>query len=105
MTALDFLSPDRAKVDTGFTPALRSSMERHQRDAGAQFEERDGWLVPVRFSGEADRLRQVGIADLSHLGKLEVFGDGAREERPDLVWYPYRPGRALVLCPYRDCFL
>jgi glycine cleavage system aminomethyltransferase T len=105
MSALDFLSPDRAKDGGGFTPVLRSPMERCQREAGAQFEERDGWLVPVSLPGEADRLRQVGIADLSHLGKLEVFGDGAPEERPGVVWYPYRPGRALVLCPYRDCFL
>jgi glycine cleavage system aminomethyltransferase T len=105
VSALDFLSPDRVKADTGFTPVLRSSMERRQREAGAHFEERDGWLVSVRFRGEADHLRRVGIADLSHLGKLEVFGDGAREERPDVVWYPYRPGRAIVLCPYRDTFL
>ena len=105
MSALDFLSPDRAQNDAGFAPLLRSSMERRQRDAGAQFEERDGWLVPVSFPGEAERIGRVGIADLSQLGKLQVFGDGGPEERPDVVWYPYRPGRALVLCPYRDCFV
>jgi glycine cleavage system aminomethyltransferase T len=105
VTTLDFLSPDRAKADAAATPVLRSSMERRQREAGAHFEERDGWLVPVSVPGEADRLHRVGIADLSHLGKLEVFGAGDREECPEVVWYPYRPGRALVLCPYRDCFL
>jgi len=104
MSALDFLSPDRARADLGFTPVLRSPMERHQQDAGARFEERDGWLVPVAFGGEASRLARVGVADLSHLGKLEVFGEGAPEERADAVWYTYRPQRSLVLCPYSDCF-
>ena len=74
MNHLDFLSPDRASDELGFSPVLKSSMERRQRDAGASFEERDGWLVPVGFPGEADRLKSVGIADLSHLGKIEVRG-------------------------------
>jgi glycine cleavage system aminomethyltransferase T len=104
VTALDFLSPDRAKAELGFTPVLKSSMERRQHDAGARFEERDGWLVPISVPGEAERLGRVGVADLSHLGKLEVFGEGAAEERGDVVWYGYRPGRAIVLCPYPDCF-
>ena len=42
------------------------------REAGATFEERDGWLVPVFVPGEAEHLAAVGIADLSHLTKLEV---------------------------------
>jgi glycine cleavage system aminomethyltransferase T len=80
-------------------------MERRQRDAGATFEERDGWLVPVGLPHEADRLKTVGIADLSHLGKIEVRGDGAPENANGTVWYQIAPARALVLCPYRDCFL
>jgi glycine cleavage system aminomethyltransferase T len=105
MSHLDFISPDRASDELGFTPVLKSSMERRQRDAGATFEERDGWLVPVSFPGEAERLGTVGIADLSHLGKIEVRGDGALENGNGTTWYEIAPRRALVLCPYRDCYL
>lgn len=106
MSSLDFLSPDRAKTDLGFSPVLKSSMERHQREHGATFEERDGWLVPVSFPGEAERLARVGLVDLSHLGKLEVRGEGPAEESKDvLVWYRARPDLSLVLCAYRDAFL
>jgi len=103
---VEFLSPDRAKDDLGFHPILKSSMERRQRDAGAQFEERNGWLVPVSFPGEADRLRTAGIADLSHLGKIEVRGLAtAPDSREILEWLQVRPDLALVLCQYRDCFV
>jgi glycine cleavage system aminomethyltransferase T len=105
MSSLAFMSPDRAKSDLGFAPVLKSSMERRQRDAGARFEEREGWLLPVAFEGEAERLARVGVADLSHLGKIEVRGVGDPDARADLVWYQIRPDRALVVCPYRDCFL
>jgi glycine cleavage system aminomethyltransferase T len=106
MSSLDFLSPDRAKPDAGFTPVLKSSLERLEREAGATFEERDGWLVPVSFPGEADRLGAAGIADLSHLGKIEVRGTGGPlDDGKAVVWYQMRPDRAIVLCPYRDCFL
>jgi glycine cleavage system aminomethyltransferase T len=106
MTTLDFISPDRAKTDLGFSPVLRSSMERHQREHGATFDERDGWLVPVSFPGEAERLARVGIVDLSHLGKLEVRGTGPSEEGKDVhVWYRIRPELSLVLCAFRDTFL
>jgi glycine cleavage system aminomethyltransferase T len=102
---LDFLSPDRARDDLGFGPVLKSSMERRQRDAGAVFEERDGWLLPVRFAGEADRLARVGVADMSHLGKTEVRGHGAPENGNGTVWYQITPTRALLLCPFADAFL
>ncbi len=106
MTSLDFLSPDRAKADGGFSPVLKSSMERRQRDAGATFEERDGWLVPVSLPGEAEHLRHAGIVDLSHLGKLEVRGEGAAPDEKDvLVWYSVRPDLAIVLSEYRNAFL
>lgn len=101
MSELEFLSPDRAAAGNGFAPILKSSMERRQRDAGARFEEREGWLVPVSFEGESDHLHRVGVADLSHLGKIEVRGAG---EPPDgseaAVWYQITPERALCLCPY-----
>ena len=108
---VDFLSPDRAVEDLGFQPILKSPMERRQRDAGARFEVRDGWLIPVSVPGEAERLRTVGVADLSHLGKIEVRADsvaaGSRRARPKeaLEWFQVRPDVALVLCEYRDCFV
>jgi glycine cleavage system aminomethyltransferase T len=74
MTSLDFLSPDRARADLGFAPVAKSSMERRQREAGATFEERDGWLVAVSLPHEQEHLRHAGIVDLSHLGKAEVTG-------------------------------
>jgi glycine cleavage system aminomethyltransferase T len=81
-------------------------MERRQRDAGARFEERDGWLIPLSFPGEAQRLESVGIADLSHLGKIEVRGLAQRPDSREIVdWFQVRPDRALVLCQYRDCFV
>ncbi|MCC6221932.1 MAG: aminomethyl transferase family protein [Thermoleophilia bacterium] len=106
MSSLDFLSPDRARVDLGFSPVLRSSLERAQREHGAAFEERDGWLVATSFPGESERLAACGLVDLSHLGKVEVRGSGEAEESRDiLTWYRIRPDRSLVLTAYRDVFL
>lgn len=106
MTSLDFVSPDRARLDLGFAPVLRSSMERRQRDTGASFEERDGWLIPLSFPEEAQRLANVGVADLSHLGKIEVRGLAERPRSKEILeWFQVRPDLALALCAYRDCFL
>ena len=94
---LDFLSPGLAHDDNGFHPVARSSLERLYRAAGATFEKRDRWLVATAVPGEADRLRHVGIADLSHLGKLDV-----RPAPPDVAGtttYRMSPRRALVLFP------
>jgi glycine cleavage system aminomethyltransferase T len=99
MSALDFLSPARAEPSGDFHPLARSPMDRRQRDAGATFVERDGWLVPVSFPGEAEHLAHVGIADLSHLGKIEVRGPGGPVAGEDVHWYRISPRRALVLCP------
>jgi len=95
--ALDFLSPGLARDDNGFHPVARSALERLFRAAGATFEERDRWLVATAVPGEADRLRHVGIADLSQLGKLDV-----RPAPPDVggaTTYRLSPRRALVLFP------
>jgi glycine cleavage system aminomethyltransferase T len=98
VTALEFLSVSAASEGA----VAKSSMERAQREAGARFEERDGWLVPVAVLGEEEHLSAVGIADLSHLTKLEIRPAG---EPPDLVpdrhkavWYRISARRALVLC-------
>ncbi|HJU48432.1 MAG TPA: hypothetical protein VJ689_09875 [Gaiellaceae bacterium] len=92
MTVLDFLSPGLA--DAG--ALARSPMDRAQRDAGATFAERDGWLVPISLPGEAERLAAAGVADLSHVTKLEVRPAG---EAPATggIWYPISRRRALLL--------
>ncbi len=63
---------DAAADSGGFHPVAKSSLERRFRDADAVFEERDGWLVPVSVPGEAERLANVGVADISYLAKLEL---------------------------------
>jgi glycine cleavage system aminomethyltransferase T len=101
MTALDFLS-----VSAATDGALaRSSMERAQREAGARFEERGGWLIPVALLGEEEYRDTVGIADLSHLTKLEVRPGGAPSTLVTdcyKAWYDVSPRRALVLCDAVD---
>jgi glycine cleavage system aminomethyltransferase T len=92
--ALDFLSPGLAEP----AAVARSSLERCQRDAGATFEERGGWLVPVSIPGEDAHLAHVGIADLSHVTKLEVRPAGDAPEAPGSVWYPLSRRRALCFC-------
>ena len=94
---LDFLSPGLAHDDNGFHPVARSSLERLYRAAGATFEKRDRWLVATAVPGEADRLRHVGIADLSHLGKLDVRP--APRDVDGTTTYRLSPRRALVLFP------
>jgi glycine cleavage system aminomethyltransferase T len=100
VTSLDFISPDRARTDGGFSPTLVSSMAQRQRDAGATFAERDGWLVPVSIPGEQEHLARAGIADLSHLGKAEVGGTVPDSVVGETVWHRITAGKAIVLCPY-----
>jgi glycine cleavage system aminomethyltransferase T len=103
MTSLAFLSPARAADVAGFHTVARSSMERRQRDAGAVFEERDGWRVPVSIPGEQEHLRTAAIGDLSHLGKIEV----RTGRTPGWTFagtsgthsYRISPRRTLVFCP------
>ena len=98
MSVLDFLSVGAAADQGGFHPAAKSSLERRLRDAGATFEERDGWLVPASVPGESERLARAGIADLSHLTKFELRPAGEPVEGEGIVWYRISPRRALVLC-------
>lgn len=101
VTVLEFLSVSAAADGA----VARSSMERAQREAGARFEERGGWLVPVALLGEEEYRDTVGIADLSHLAKLEVRPGGAPSALAAdcyKAWYDVSPRRALVLCDAAD---
>lgn len=96
MNALEFLSPAAAADAKGFHPVARSSMDRRQRDAGATFAERDGWLVPVAIPGESDRVAIAGVADLSHLSVTEVRPSDPVLEGEGVVWYRLSDRRSLV---------
>ena len=102
MNSLAFLSveaaTDRGGIQPDFHPVAKSAIERAQRDLGATFEERDGWLVPVSIPGEQDHIAAVGIADVSHLTKLELRPAGEAIEGEGIIWYPISPRRALVMC-------
>ena len=98
---LDFLSTSLARDEQGFHPVARSAAERLFRAAEAMFEERDGWLVAARVPGEADHAGRVGIADVSHLGKLDVRPAPAADlEGAGVTTYRLSPRRALVLYPH-----
>jgi len=94
---LAFLSVDAAADQGGFHPVAKSAIDRAQRDLGATFEERGGWLVPVSIPGEENH-GAVGIADVSHLTKLELRPAGEPVEGEGIIWYRISPRRALVLC-------
>ena len=97
---LDFLSPSLARDEGGFHPVARSAAERLFRAADATFEERGGWLAPTRVPGEAEHLARVGIADLSHLGTLDVRpAPPAALQGDGVTTYRLSPKRALVVYP------
>ena len=95
---LDFLSP-ASRTDAGdFHPVARSSMERRFREAGATFEERDGWLVPVSVPNEAEHLAVAGSATFRTSPKLEVRPAPA-PAGAGVVTYAISPRRGLLLFP------
>ncbi len=97
---LDFLSPSLARDEGGLHPVARSAAQRVFRAAGATFEERDGWLVATVVPGGADHRARVGIADLSHLGTLDVRPAPATDlEGAGVTTYRLSPRRALVVFP------
>jgi len=97
VTGLAFLSVDAAAKRGDDRAIAKSAIERAQRDLGATFEERDGWLVPISIPGEQEH-GAVGIADVSHLTKLELRPAGEAITGDGIVWYPISSRRALVLC-------
>ena len=111
MTALDFLSPSLAREEGGFQPVARSAAERVFVAAGAIFDIRDGWRVPTIVPDAEHHLATVGLADVSHLGKLElrpappatlpVDDETLQQTVAKSVWYRLSPRRAFVLFPER----
>jgi len=119
---LEFLAPDAAVEFGGNRPPQRSPIEWVHRRDGAAFDDREGWRVVTDF-GSADEeaaacADSVGIADVSHLGKLEVQATpaaaaaiiaglaGGAELVPGLAaqvegvwWCPVTPARILAIAP------
>jgi glycine cleavage system aminomethyltransferase T len=95
--SLPFLSVDAASDHGDVHPVAVSAIERVQRDLGATFEERSGWLVAVSIPGE-EAHAAVGVADLSHQTKLELRPAGEPIEGEGIAWYAISSRRALALC-------
>ncbi len=96
-----FLTTAPAEAETQFEPVLRSSLAHRHRELGARLELRDGWLVPATYPGEAAQVA-AGVADVSHVGKLEVFAE--TEPRDDAIHDSLRvgPGHWVAVCRYAD---
>jgi len=100
-----FMSPATA----GNGVVLRTPMDRRHAAAGATFAERDGWRI-AEYEGEP---ADPWLADVSHLGKLDVRGSQAELDeltgglptgvarRDGDVWtLRLTPVHGYVLCPY-----
>ena len=93
MSELDFLAVDAARSSERFRPLARSPMARRLREAGAEFAERNGWLVAVSVPGEEDV--SVGVRDVTHAYRVdERSGDVELLEDAQVVRLP--AGRSFV---------
>ena len=72
-------------------------MHHRFRAAGATFERRGAWEVPVTVPGEAARLERVGFADASSLTKLELRGGDAPSAEADRAVVTVSPRRWIVI--------
>ena len=120
--SFEFLAPDSAVAFEGAMPPLRSPVEWVHRDGSASYAERAGWRLVADYgdpAGEAAACeRSVGVADLSHLGKLEIQGEaeavsgivaslaegasvspGQATLSHGVWWCPITPGRTLAVTP------
>jgi glycine cleavage system aminomethyltransferase T len=119
----EFLAPDQAQEWEGATPLRRSPIEYSHRGSGARFSERAGWSVVAGYREAAREAascrRAVGVADVSHLGKLELQGrapdvaaivaeigaggaalqSGSAVLHDGIWWCPLSPERVLALSP------
>jgi aminomethyltransferase len=70
-------------VTAGTTGLRRSPLDAVHRRLGAKMGAFAGWDMPIEYQGtlsEHKAVREsVGVFDLSHLGKVEVSGDGAHD--------------------------
>ena len=97
MTTPDFLSVDKAERSERFHPVLKSPMHRRLTEAGAVFEERDGWLVATHVPGQ--ERQRIAIRDVTASYRVEQgdgsihieFGDGEHGVIP-----PTGQGEAIV---------
>jgi glycine cleavage system aminomethyltransferase T len=89
VSTLDFLSLDQAQETDRFRPLMRSSMERALREAGAAFEERDGWLVATHVPGQEKR--SLAVRDVTHLHRVRESAEGV------LIEFSGGEGRAPVV--------
>ncbi|ADD44034.1 glycine cleavage system aminomethyltransferase GcvT [Stackebrandtia nassauensis] len=70
---------------TSTSESLRSPLHARHEAAGAKFAEFGGWDMPLEYSGggvvaEHTAVReQVGVFDVSHLGKVDITGPGAAD--------------------------
>jgi aminomethyltransferase len=68
-------------MSAGTTDLHRSPLDAVHRRLGAKMGAFAGWDMPIQYQGtmsEHQAVRErVGVFDLSHLGKVEVRGDGA----------------------------
>jgi heterotetrameric sarcosine oxidase gamma subunit len=118
---LEFLSPISEGAATAATPLAESPLEAWLGEAGARFEGRHGWRVPMDFGSPAEEEQAcrtgVGIADRTAMGKFEIQGrpealadvlevllaDGSPESGQTarlegaLLWRS-SPDRALAVC-------
>jgi len=106
VNSLAFLEPEAQSA------CARTPMERLAREAGARFEQRNGWNIAIGYGdaeSERDRIeRTVAFADRSSIRKVElqarseVIGalalqPGLAEQRGGAWWCPVMPARVLVL--------
>lgn len=94
-----FLDTTCVAGDEPFEPVLRSSLAHRHRELDARFEQRDGWLVPVSYPRE-NAAAAVGLSDVSHVGKLEVFAEGEPADGAILESVAVGPGHRVLLCRY-----
>ena len=70
-------------MSAGTTDLHRSPLDAVHRRLGAKMGAFAGWDMPIQYQGtmsEHQAVRSsVGVFDLSHLGKVEVRGDGAHD--------------------------
>jgi glycine cleavage system aminomethyltransferase T len=104
-----FLSPAAVRATDGHRPLLRTPVERNHVAAGATIEEAGGWRI-ARYDPEPG---DAWLADVSHIGKLDVRGNQTRVDEltasaelgaashHDGVWtLRLSPTHAIVLCAF-----